>query len=178
MKEYWKSAAKELKSVRSITGAAIFAAMSPILALFTIQVNQFLSIGFTSLTHAMTGYFFGPLVAAMSGGIADVIKYLLKPDGPFFPGFTLNEILVGFIYGLFFYKRKITLPKCISARLIVTVGINLTLTPLWLAMLYGNAYKFMVPARIIKNIRMIPIDIFLLYTLLKFCEKNKKRLFK
>ena len=178
MKEYWKSAAKELKSARSITGAAIFAAMSPILALFTIQVNQFLSIGFTSLTHAMTGYFFGPLVAAMSGGIADVIKYLLKPDGPFFPGFTLNEILVGFIYGLFFYKRKITLPKCISARLIVTVGINLTLTPLWLAMLYGNAYKFMVPTRIIKNIRMIPIDIFLLYTLLKFCEKNKKRLFK
>jgi ECF transporter S component (folate family) len=124
MKEYWRKAAKELKSVRSITGAALFAAMSPILALFTIQVNQFMTIGFTSLTHAMTGYFFGPLVAAMSGGIADVIKYILKPDGAFFPGFTLNEILVGFIYGLFFYGRKIDLPKTIGARLIVTIGIN------------------------------------------------------
>ncbi len=60
MKEYWRKAAKELKSVRAITGAALFAAMSPILALFTIQVNQFMTIGFTSLTHAMTGYFFGP----------------------------------------------------------------------------------------------------------------------
>ena len=28
MKEYWKSAASELRSVRSITGAALFAAMS------------------------------------------------------------------------------------------------------------------------------------------------------
>ncbi len=175
MKEYWKNAAKELKSIRSITGAALFAAMSPILGLFTIQVNQFLTIGFTSLTHAMTGYFFGPLVACMSGGVADIIKYLLKPDGPFFPGFTLNEMLVGFIYGLFFYNRKVTLPKCISSRLIVTVGINLTLTPLWLSILYGNAYKFMVPTRIIKNIAMIPVDIFLLYTLLKFCEKNTRR---
>ena len=178
MKEYWKSAARELRSVRSITGAALFAAMSPILALCTIQVNQFLQIGFTSLTHAMTGYFFGPLVACMSGGIADIIKYMLKPNGPFFPGFTINEMLVGFIYGLFFYKRKITLPKCITARFIVTVGINLTLTPLWLSFLYGNAFKFMVPTRIIKNIIMIPIDIFLLHTLLKFCEKNKNRFFR
>ena len=178
MKEYWKSAARELRSVRSITGAALFAAMSPILALCTIQVNQFLQIGFTSLTHAITGYFFGPLVACMSGGIADIIKYMLKPNGPFFPGFTINEMLVGFIYGLFFYKRKITLPRCITARFIVTVGINLTLTPLWLSFLYGNAFKFMVPTRIIKNIIMIPVDIFLLHTLLKFCEKNKNRFFR
>ena len=178
MKEYWKNAAKELKSVRAITGAALFAAMSPILALCTIQVNQFLQIGFTSLTHAMTGYFFGPLVACMSGGIADIIKYMLKPNGPFFPCFTINEMLVGFIYGMFFYKRKITLPKCITARFIVTVGINLTLTPLWLSFLYGNAFKFMVPTRIIKNIIMIPVDIFLLHTLLKFCEKNRNRFFK
>ena len=111
----------------------------------------------------------------MSGGIADIIKYLLKPDGAFFPGFTLNEMLVGFIYGLFFYCRKIDLPKTVGARLIVTIGINLTLTPLWLSIMYGNAYKFMVPARLLKNIAMIPIDIFLLYTVLKFCEKNKKR---
>ena len=70
---------------------------------------------------------------------------------------------------------NLDLPKTVGARLIVTIGINLTLTPLWLSIMYGNAYKFMVPARLIKNIAMIPIDIFLLYTVLKFCEKNKKR---
>ena len=44
MKEYWKSAENELKSVRSITGADVFVAMRPILPLCTIQVNHFLSI--------------------------------------------------------------------------------------------------------------------------------------
>lgn len=175
MKEYWQKAAKEMKNIRSITGAAIFMAMGPVLALCTIQINQFLQIGFTSLTHALTGYFYGPIVAMIAGGMADIIKYMLKPNGAFFPGFTLNEILVGFIYGLFFYNRKVTLPKTITARIIVTVGINLTLTPLWLSIMYGNAYKFMVPTRLIKNLVMIPIDIFILHTLLKFCEKNKHR---
>ncbi len=175
MKEYWKNAAKELKNIRSITGAAIFMAMGPVLALCTIQINQFLQIGFTSLTHALTGYFYGPVVAMFAGGLADLLKYIIKPTGPFFPGFTINEMLVGLIYGLFFYNRKVTLPKSTVARFIVTIGINLTLTPLWLSILYGNAFKFMVPTRLIKNLVMIPVDIFLLHTLLKFCEKNKKR---
>ena len=175
MKEYWKNATKEVKNVRSITGAALLAAMSPVLGMLTINVNQYLQIGFTSLIHAMTGYLYGPVLACLTGGVADIIKYIIKPTGAFFPGFTLNEMIVGFVYGLFFYKRKITLPKTVAARMIMTFGINLTLTPIWLAIMYGNAFKFMVPARLIKNLVMIPIDVFLLYTVLKFAEKNLKR---
>lgn len=175
MKEYWKSAAKEVKTVSSITGSALLAAMSPVLGMLTINVNQYMKIGFTSLIHAMTGYLYGPILAGIAGGVADIIKYIAKPTGPFFPGFTLNEILVGFVYGLFFYKKKVTLKKAVGARMIMTFGINLTLTPLWLSIMYGSAFKVMVPARIIKNIVMIPIDIFLLYNVLKFAEKNFKR---
>ncbi len=174
MREYLKRALKELRNPRSITGAALFGAMSPILGMLTITINEFLQISFTSLTHAATGYLYGPFVGMLAGGIVDILKYILKPTGPFFPGFTLNEILVGLIYGLFFYRQKITLPRVIGARIIVTFGINLTLTPLWLSIMYGDAYKFMVPARIIKNLVMIPIDIFILYTLLKFMEKHIK----
>ena len=107
--------------------------------------------------------------------LADIIKYLLKPTGAFFPGFTLNEILTGLIYGIIFYRKDVKLSRVIIARIVVTVGINLTLTPLWLSFMYGNAYKFMVPARLIKNLVMLPIDIFILYTLLKFTDKNIKR---
>lgn len=177
MKEYWQKASKEMRNVRSLTGAALLAALSPVLDLLTITVNQFLEISFTSLTHAMTGFLYGPVVAAVAGGMADIIKYLLKPTGAFFPGFTLNEILTGFIYGIIFYKKDVKLSRVIIARLVVTVGINLTLTPLWLSFMYGNAYKFMVPARLIKNMVMLPIDIFILYNLLKFADKNiRKRL--
>ena len=78
MIEYWKKAAKELKNTRSITGAAIFMAMGPVLAMCTITINQFLQIGFTSLTHALTGYFYGPVVAMVAGGLADIVKFMIK----------------------------------------------------------------------------------------------------
>ncbi|MBQ5326371.1 MAG: hypothetical protein J6K80_04110, partial [Oscillospiraceae bacterium] len=75
------------------------------------------------------------------------------------------------------YKKDVKLSRVIIARVVVTVGINLTLTPLWLSFMYGNAYKFMVPARLIKNMVMLLIDIFILYNLLKFADKNiRKRL--
>ena len=141
MKEYWRIASKEMKNVRSLTGAALLAALSPVLGMMTITVNQYLEIGFTSLIHAMTGYLYGPVVACLTGGLADIIKFIIKPTGPFFPGFTLNEMILGFVYGLIFYKKEIKLPKVIGARMIVTFGINLVLTPLWLSIMYGNAYK-------------------------------------
>ena len=174
MREYFKRAFREVKSAKSITGTALFGAMGPILDMLTITVNDFLKISFTSLTHAATGYIYGPVMGCLAGGIFDIVKYMIKPTGPFFPGFTLNEMFVGLIYGLFFYRQKITLPRVIGARFLVTFGINLTLTPLWLSIMYGNAFKFMVPARLVKNLLMIPIDIFILYTLLKFMEKHIK----
>ena len=108
--------------------------------------------------------------------ILAIIKFIIKPTGAFFPGFTLNEILTGVIYGLFFYKREVRLRDIIIARLLVTVGINLVLTPLWLSIMYGSAFQFMVPARLIKNIVMLPIDVFLLHTVLSFVKKIKSRL--
>ena len=175
-KAYWKSAAAEVKNVRSLTGAALISAMGPILALMTIVVNQYLQIGFSSLVHAVNGMMFGPVLAGLAGGVADIIKYIIKPTGPFFPGFTLNEILTGVIYGLFFYKRDIKLRDIIIARVLVTLGINLLLTPLWLSIMYGQAFTVMVPVRLIKNVVMLPIDIFLLHTVLNFTKKIKQRL--
>ena len=175
MKEYWQSARKEMHNVASLTGAALLAALSPVLDLLTITVNQFLEISFTSLTHAVTGFLYGPVVGALAGGMADIIKYLIKPTGAFFPGFTLNEILTGFIYGVMFYKKDVRFSRVIRAKLIVTTGINLLLTPLWLSFMYGSAYKVMVPARIIKNLIMLPVDIFILNIVLKFADKNIRK---
>ena len=79
MREYWREAAKEMKNVRSLTGAAFLAALSPVLGMMTINVNQYMQIGFTSLIHAMTGFLYGPVVACCVGGISDIIKFLIKP---------------------------------------------------------------------------------------------------
>ena len=49
---------------------------------------------------------FGPVVGGIMGGVADIIKYLLKPTGPFFFGFTFNAILGAVIYGVMLYKSR------------------------------------------------------------------------
>ena len=115
-------------------------------------------------------------MSACMAAVADVIKYVVRPDGPFFIGFTVNEFLTGFIYGLFFYKcTKVSLGRCICARLVIVLLINLFLTPLWLYVMYGNAFWAMVSARLLKNVLMFPIDAALLYLVLTTTSKVMKQ---
>ena len=37
------------------------------------------------------------------GGLGDLIQFVIKPTGAYFPGWTISAALAGFIYGLFFY---------------------------------------------------------------------------
>ncbi|EHO52822.1 hypothetical protein HMPREF9099_01202 [Lachnospiraceae bacterium oral taxon 082 str. F0431] len=98
---------RELKKVRTITTVAMFVALSIILGAFTVPIGNFLKIGFSSLTTVSVGYLFGPIVGSVFGAITDVVKYAIKPTGPFFPGFTLNAIIAGFIYGSILYKKQV-----------------------------------------------------------------------
>ena len=49
--------------------------------------------------------------------------------------------------------------------------LNLFLTPLWLNLMYGNAFVI-TTLRLVKNIVKFPIDTVLLYVVLKFAEKR------
>ena len=41
--------------------------------------------------------FYGPAATGCVGAVADIIKYMIRPSGPFFIGFTLNEFISGLI---------------------------------------------------------------------------------
>ena len=45
--------------------------------------------------------------------------------------------------------------------------INLLLTPLWLSILYKNAFIVLFAARIVKNVIMLPIETAILYVVCK-----------
>ncbi len=162
---FWETSAAELKKVNSICIAAMMMALNTLLGYFKIiLIPKILTISFASLAVGACAMVCGPLLSAGVAAIADILKYIIRPDGPFFIGFTLNEFLTGFIYGYFFYRRTtISISRCICARLIVVLLINLLLTPLWLNIMYGNAFWAMVSARLLKNIVMFPIDVALLY---------------
>ncbi len=165
-----QAAAHEIHRISSLTGSAMLAALTVVMdRLCTWQVSQQLEIGFSFLAVAASAYLYGPWLAGMAGVVVDLISYFLRPNGDFFFGFILNQFLLGFIYGCWFYKKKVTLLRTFCACLTVVLVLNLCLTPLWLHIMYGNT-ALLSAARLIKNLIKLPIDTGLLFLFLKVVE--------
>ena len=108
-----------------------------------------ISFGFIPLSLA--SMLFGPIIGGFTGALSDILGMIIAPQGPYFPGFTLNAFLTGAVYGIFLYRKPKTLPRVILAVLCVSVFINIGLNTYWLTILTGKGYLAMLPARIIQN---------------------------
>ena len=168
-----RDAAAQVRRVKSLAGTAMLTALNLVLNQFTVMVSQFLEIGFTFLATASAAYLYGPWLAGLMGIVADTLGYFLRPNGTYFPGWTLNEFLLGFLYGCWLYKKPVTLWRTFAACLSAVLLINLCLTPLWLHLVYGNAFVI-TGLRLVKNLIKLPIDTLLLYTLLKALQARRK----
>ena len=115
----------EFKKIRTITTASMFAAIGVILGAYTIQVGNYLKIGFSGIANQFVYYLFGPVVGCFYGGALDILKYLVKPTGAFFPGWTLSAMVAGVIYGCFFYKKPLSLVRVFVAELTVSIICNM-----------------------------------------------------
>ena len=154
-------AAREVRRTASLAGAAMLAALSLVLNQFTIAVSQFLEIGFSFLAAGTCAFLYGPWLAGLMGIVTDVAGYFLRPNG-------------GFLYGCWLYKKPVSLWRTFCACLSAVLVINLVLTPLWLNIMYGNAFVIS-GMRLIKNAVKLPLDTALLYFLLKAVETHRKK---
>lgn len=162
----------EFKNVSTITCCAMFGAMSIVLGSFaTIRITPNLKIGFGSLPNELVDYLFGPVVGSLFGGGMDIIKFMLKPDGGFMPGLTFNAMLAAFIYGMFLYKRPLSLKRMLAAKFIVAMLCNVILGTYWLSLLNGKGYLAILPARFIKNIIQWPVDSLLFILVARALER-------
>ena len=166
------SSCKEFKSVRSIVLAAMFGAISMIINSFSIMIGQIVKIDFVFLPNEFVHYLFGPIFGAVYGAVMDVLNYILKPQGAFFPGFTISAILIGILYGFILYKRPISLKRVIIANVIRVIFIDILLNTYWLTLLVGKAYMVLLSTRIIEKLIMFPIETILLFTVIKSVEKT------
>lgn len=142
-----------------------------ILGLFTISIGHFIQIRFSFLPLALIGLLYGPLVCCICGGISDLLCFMIKPTGVFFPGFTLNAMLTGFIYGIFLYRKKTPSLRCLFFMSICNDCIvQLLLTSIWLSILYHTALVPVLYLHIWKFIFLFPIHLFLLNFFIKDCS--------
>ncbi len=165
----------ELKKPRSLALCAMLAALHIILNQFTIQVSAYLEIGFDFLALAAAAYLCGPWMAGLTGAVSDILGYLLRPNGAYFPGFTLSSILMGIVYGLWYYRKPVQLGRVLAAQLSTVVLFNFFLTPLWLHIMYGQAFTVLTTMRLLKNLLQFPISATLSLLLLRVCYQLEKR---
>ena len=136
----------------------------------SISIGPYIKIGFSGLPNRIVEFLFGPVVGCFFGGALDLIKYFLKPEGPFFFGFTFDAMLAGLIYGCFLYRKPISAKRIVLSEFTVKLIVNCFFNTLWLSMLYGKGFFVLLPMRLLKNAVMLPIDsaiIFFTLTLTK-----------
>ena len=158
---------QKLKDVKTLTTVAMLLAIAIVLGFLKIPITELIELRFQFLPIAIGAMLFGPGIGGLLGALTDILAYLVKPTGAFFPGFTICAIVSGIIYGLFFYKKKISLPRLLAGALTEAIICELLLKSLCLMILYGNPFWVVLSARILKTAIMYPINVFLLFVILK-----------
>lgn len=136
-----------------------------------VQIES-IRISFGFIPHSFESILFGPLFGGIGGALSDIIGMVIAPKGPYFPGFTLDAMLAGLIYGYFLYKKPKTILNIALAVLFVTVFVNIGLNTYWLTILLGKGYMALLPSRVIKNAAMLPVQITMIYLMWTYAGRR------
>ncbi len=162
---------QEFKKTRTITMCAMLGAAAMVLGTLSIEVIPSVRIGFSGIPNEFVAWLFGPAVGMFFNGILDVFKFFVKPSSSgFFPGLTLVTMLAGLIYGFFFYGKPLRLWRILAAKLTVALICNVILNTYCLSILLGQDFWLILPARIVKNLIMWPVDSLIFFYTAKMLE--------
>ncbi len=172
-----KTSFRELSETKNLVLCGLMAGLGIVLGyVATIQVGQYIRIGFSMIPNRIIDFAFGPVAGGIFGGVLDILKYFLTPagsSGSFFPGFTLSSILTGILYGFILYKKPLTLSRVIVAEVLEKVLIDLILNTIWLSILYGTPFwvNLFGTGRIVAKLIQLPVDIVIVFVLLGVMQK-------
>ena len=147
-----------------------------LLIALNLVVAKFLSFGiwsvrisFTFVVTFLMAAWFGPLLAGLANGCADVVGTLLLGSGNYFFGFTISAVLAGVFYGIFFYQKEITNWRILAAILCNLILVDSLLNTWWITLLYHASFMPIFPLRAVKELLMLPVQ----FIVLKLLSKNQ-----
>jgi len=172
-----KEFANVIKKPQTLSVCAMLIAVNVVLGQFTLPISDSVRIGFGFVTVPVVSMLYGPLAGCVMGMLQDVISLMIKPTGGLIIGLTLNAGMMGIVYATFFYKKKISFVKVLTAQIVVVCVINIILNSIALAPVVGNGMVGILPGRLIKNIVMLPVQTMIMYLLLKTVDLKIKGVF-
>lgn len=166
-RSYWKAAATQLKDVRMLTIAALIVALRIAVKFFKIPLAAGLSISLDAYVNSLGSVIYGPVAGLVVGAVSDLLGCIVTGQmAEYFPPFMLVEMMSSFIFGLFFWRRKISIKKVLVSKFTVNFVCNIIMTSLfnkWYYYLYfgvekAQAYNIINGMRIAKNLILFPLE--------------------
>lgn len=169
---YWKTAAQEFTNLRSLTFAALLCAAAIVIEIFQIPIappSLYISLSF--LVISLCSMLTGPLLAIPCGLIVDIVGAMISGVS-FFPGYTLTAVLTAIVYALFLYRARLSFARVALSKLCINLFINTLLGSLWRVIISGGfSYSYYVALSGIKNMILLPLEVFLICTLFRALQK-------
>ncbi|MEA4848265.1 MAG: folate family ECF transporter S component [Clostridiaceae bacterium] len=157
-----------MSKTKTIAFVGLLVSMEVIFTRFLSFQTPIVRIGFGFIPIAFSAILFGPLIGGLTAAISDILGMVIFPKGAFFPGFTLSAFLGGAIYGLFLYKKPVTMINIAKSVLLITIAVDLGLNTLWLYMTTGEAAAALFIPRTLKSAIMLPVQIAVINVLWKY----------
>lgn len=171
--------AELLKKPQNLAVCGMLLALRIVIGYFsnlTLAISPDIKIGFSFLPVAIAGILCGPVASGVIGALGDVFCFLLAPMGAYFPGWTINGLLVGLLYGMFLFESKRFIPSLVICEIVAGVFVEIALGSLWLYIQFSKAFWITAGARGIKTLVAIPIEIavIILFEKTVICRLNKR----
>lgn len=123
---------------------ALMVALIFIFSRFLGITTDVVHIGFDFLPVLIVACLYGPLWAAATYMVGDLVCAIGMPFGMINPGLTVIAGIIGLVYGFIFYNRNLSGKQLIIATLIAALVVSgiikLFGTTLCLAVMYGTPY--------------------------------------
>lgn len=127
-------------------------------------------ISFAFVPLALTGILYGPVYGFWVGMVADVLGMILFSTGGYHPGFTLVTALSGMVYGWMLHQKdgeerwnnSKVICRSVIAACIVNLVFEMGLNTLWLTQILSKGYLALLPARAVKQMVMVVVQILML----------------
>ena len=174
-KKYWIDATNQLKNINMITVAALIVALRVAVKFIKIQLAPGLNISLDAYVNSLGSVIYGPIVGLLVGAVSDILGCLVTGRmAEYFPPFALVEMTSSFLFGLFFWKRKINISRALWAKFTVNFVCNIIMTSLfnkWMYYIYygierAEMYNVINGARIVKNLILFPLEATLIVAVL------------